>query len=42
MATGETPDFDRLAAEQGQLEAFLATVDGHNLERQLDIAADAL
>ncbi|MFZ2508547.1 MAG: energy-dependent translational throttle protein EttA [Steroidobacteraceae bacterium] len=35
-------DFDRLAAEQGQLEAFLATVDGHNLERQLDVAADAL
>jgi hypothetical protein len=24
-------DFDKLAAEQGQLEAFLATVDGHNL-----------
>ena len=35
-------DFDKLAAEQGDLEAFLATVDGHNLERQLDIAADAL
>jgi ATP-binding cassette ChvD family protein len=35
-------DFDKLAAEQGQLESFLATVDGHNLERQLDIAADAL
>jgi len=35
-------DFDKLAAEQGKLEAFLATVDGHNLERQLDIAADAL
>jgi ATP-binding cassette ChvD family protein len=35
-------DFDRLAGEQGELEAFLATVDGHNLERQLDIAADAL
>jgi sulfate-transporting ATPase len=35
-------DFDKLAAEQGELEAFLATVDGHNLERQLDIAADAL
>src|SRR5688572_7269069 len=35
-------DFDKLAAEQGQLEAFLATVDGHNLERQLDVAADAL
>jgi ATP-binding cassette ChvD family protein len=35
-------DFDKLAAEQGELEAFLATVDGHNLDRQLDIAADAL
>ncbi len=35
-------DFDKLAAEQGELEALLATVDGHNLERQLDIAADAL
>ncbi len=35
-------DFDRLAAEQGELESLLATVDGHNLERQLDIAADAL
>ena len=35
-------DFDKLAAEQGKLEAFLATVDGHNLERQLDVAADAL
>ncbi len=35
-------DFDKLAVEQGQLEAFLATVDGHNLERQLDVAADAL
>jgi sulfate-transporting ATPase len=35
-------DFDKLAAEQGELEAFLATVDGHNLQRQLDIAADAL
>ncbi|MBM4219555.1 MAG: energy-dependent translational throttle protein EttA [Gammaproteobacteria bacterium] len=35
-------DFDRLAAEQGRLEAFLASVDGHNLERQLDVAADAL
>jgi len=35
-------DFDKLAAEQGRLEAFLASVDGHNLERQLDIAADAL
>ncbi len=35
-------DFDKLAVEQGQLEAFLASVDGHNLERQLDVAADAL
>ena len=35
-------DFDRLAAEQGRLEALLASVDGHNLERQLDVAADAL
>ncbi|MGQ0384586.1 MAG: energy-dependent translational throttle protein EttA [Gammaproteobacteria bacterium] len=35
-------DFDRLAAEQGRLEAYLASVDGHNLERQLDVAADAL
>ncbi len=35
-------DFDKLAAEQGDLEAVLAAVDGHNLERQLEIAADAL
>ncbi len=35
-------DFDKLASEQGELEAFLATVDGHNLDRQLDMAADAL
>jgi len=35
-------DFDKLAAEQGRLEAYLASVDGHNLERQLDVAADAL
>ena len=35
-------DFDRLAVEQGRLEALLASVDGHNLERQLDVAADAL
>ncbi len=35
-------DFDRLAKEQGELEALIASVDGHNLERQLDVAADAL
>src|SRR5258706_10867209 len=34
-------DFDKLAAEQADLEAFLTTVDGHNLERTLDVAADA-
>jgi len=38
----EDADFDKLAAEQGELEAFLAAADGHNLERQLEIAADAL
>ncbi|MBM5812271.1 MAG: energy-dependent translational throttle protein EttA [Gammaproteobacteria bacterium] len=35
-------DFDRLATEQGELEAVLAASDGHNLDHQLDIAADAL
>jgi len=38
----EGADFDKLAAEQADLEAFLATVDGHNLERTLEVAADAL
>ena len=38
----EGADFDKLAAEQAELEAFLTTVDGHNLERTLDVAADAL
>ena len=38
----EGADFDKLAAEQAHLEAFLQTVDGHNLDRQLEIAADAL
>ena len=40
--TDENADFDKLAAEQGELEAYLATVDGHNLERTLEVAADAL
>tara|TARA_R110000751_G_scaffold3546_1_gene16955 strand:+ start:2003 stop:3730 length:1728 start_codon:yes stop_codon:yes gene_type:complete len=35
-------DFDALAAEQGKLEAILQAADGHNLERQLEVAADAL
>jgi len=35
-------DFDALAKEQGDLEAYIQTVDGHNLDRHLEIAADAL
>jgi ATP-binding cassette ChvD family protein len=35
-------DFDRLAAEQGELEALIQASDGHNLENTLEIAADAL
>jgi len=38
----ENADFDKLATEQATLEAFLTTVDGHNLERTLEVAADAL
>jgi ATP-binding cassette ChvD family protein len=35
-------DFDALAAEQAKLESILQASDGHNLERTLEIAADAL
>ncbi|MHC8373872.1 energy-dependent translational throttle protein EttA [Pseudomonas sp. MDT1-85] len=35
-------DFDKLAAEQAKLEAILQASDGHNLDRQLEVAADAL
>jgi ATP-binding cassette ChvD family protein len=35
-------DFDKIAAEQAQLEALLAATDGHNLQRTLEVAADAL
>ncbi len=35
-------DFDALAKEQGELEAIIQATDGHNLDRQLEIAADAL
>ena len=35
-------DFDKLAAEQAKLEAILQASDGYNLERQLEVAADAL
>ncbi len=42
-AYGETDaDFDALAARQAQLEDVLTAKDGHNLERTLEIAADAL
>ncbi len=35
-------DFDALAAEQARLENILQASDGHNVERKLEIAADAL
>ena len=38
----EDADFDALAKEQGELEAVIQAKDGHNLENQLEIAADAL
>ncbi|GMR21096.1 MAG: energy-dependent translational throttle protein EttA [Gammaproteobacteria bacterium] len=38
----EDADFDALAREQAELEAIVQAADGHNLERKLEIAADAL
>ena len=35
-------DFDKLAAEQAELEAIIQAHDGHNLDSQLERAADAL
>ena len=35
-------DFDALAAEQAKLENLLQATDGHNLDRKLEIAAEAL
>lgn len=35
-------DFDALAAEQAKLENLLQATDGHNIERTLEVAADAL
>lgn len=35
-------DFDALAAEQAKLESLIQATDGHNLERTLEVAADAL
>ncbi|WIE08853.1 energy-dependent translational throttle protein EttA [Providencia rettgeri] len=38
----EGADFDKLAKEQGELEAIISAQDGHNLDNQLERAADAL
>ncbi len=38
----EDADFDKLAAEQAKLEDIIEASDAHNLERKLEIAADAL
>ena len=38
----EDADFDKLATEQAKLEAIIEASDAHNLERKLEIAADAL
>ena len=35
-------DFDKLAEEQSKLENLLQAADGHNIERRLEIAANAL
>ena len=35
-------DFDKLAAEQARLEAILAAGDAHQVDQQLEVAADAL
>ena len=37
----EDADFDALAKEQGELEAVIQAKDGHNLDNQLEVAADA-
>jgi len=38
----EDADFDALAKEQAELEDLIESTDGHNLDRTLDLAADAL
>lgn len=38
----EDADFDALAKEQGELESIIQAKNGHNLENQLEVAADAL
>ncbi len=38
----EGADFEKLAAEQARLEAIIEAADGHNLDRTLEVAGDAL
>ena len=38
----EGADFDKLAADQARLEAIIHAGDGHNIDQQLEVAADAL
>jgi ATP-binding cassette ChvD family protein len=38
----EDADFDALAKKQANLENIIAAWDGHNLEHQMEVAADAL
>ncbi|HIK76217.1 MAG TPA: energy-dependent translational throttle protein EttA [Alcanivorax sp.] len=38
----EDADFEKLAKEQAKLEGIIEATDAHNIERRLDIAADAL
>ena len=35
-------DFDKLATEQARIEAIIAATEGHSVEQQLEVAADAL
>ena len=35
-------DFDELAKRQGELEAIVQASDGHDIERKMEVAADAL
>ncbi len=38
----EDADFEKLAADQARLEDIINACDGHNLDRKLEVAADAL
>ena len=38
----ENADFDALAQEQARLESIIAASGGHNVEQQMEVAADAL